>query len=121
MEQVEGRAHSRLDEVARVERGPAADVYATAKEAVTARDLEAKARANLPWRDAPLEEKVERLRRELLMQRDATVFAGETAREAHELAHEHQHSHDGAVLKPARSGRNRLVGRNGAGRHDPLA
>lgn len=55
-----------------------------------------------PWAEIGLEEKVERIRRELLDQRHLSQAALRIAQEGNELAHSHQHGLvTGEVLKPA--------------------
>lgn len=73
------------------------------------------------WHECGLEEKVERIRRELLSLREATRWHGMRIGEAHDLAHDHSHDPLGRVLRPAHGGgSNRLIA--GEGRSfDPLA
>lgn len=56
------------------------------------------------WDECGIEEKVERIRRELLNQRDVARHALRQANEAHSTAHEHQHGSHGEVLKPVNRG-----------------
>lgn len=70
------------------------------------------------WDECGIEEKVERIRRELLGVRDMGHSAYRNANEARELAARHQHSASGEVLRSAeRSGG--MVGAEGRG-FDPL-
>lgn len=72
-----------------------------------------------PWAECSIEEKLEKLRIAAQEERRHSGYVSRTAHNALRLAEEHQHAHDGEVLKPARD-------RNGgaeamAGSMDPLA
>lgn len=91
-----------------------------AKEAMRA-EIEAKHRASLPWAECPLEEKIERIRREMQEQRHYMQYGMRQAVEAHQVALHHEHSGRGEVLVPASS---KIHGGGAQGSiraHDPLA
>lgn len=72
--------------------------YRTAGEAMTKQ-----AQREKTWDECGIEEKVERIRQQLRMFRDAVQYTARTASEAKELAVSHQHNQaTGAVLQEVR-------------------
>jgi Holliday junction resolvasome RuvABC DNA-binding subunit len=71
-----------------------------------------------PWAECSIEEKIEKLRMAERENQRSLGYVAQTARRALNLAEEHQHSHSGEVLKPARD---RNSGADCANSIDPLA
>lgn len=55
----------------------------------------------MPWKDCSIEQKLEKLRIAAREQGNAMRYISKMAYEATDLARQHQHAHDGAVLRPA--------------------
>lgn len=94
----------------------ASDVAKTVATGLGAFDERA-AKREKTWEECSADERIDRLRQELLMQREMNEYTARTASNADQLSRNHQHSHTGEVLRPANSGGNALMGE---GRRDLL-
>lgn len=94
----------------------------TGKEEAGAKISEVMAAREKRWDECGLEEKVERLRRQLMQQRNVAEAAYRTADEAKRVASEHQHGQYGSVMVPVYGGANlSRGGQLGGSSIDPLA
>lgn len=92
-------------------RADEAKPYRTASEAMAKREK--------TWDECGIEEKVERIRQQLRMFRDAVQYTARTASEARDIAVNHQHNHaTGEVLQGVRRHGGAMEG-SGSG-FDPL-